>query len=46
MMKFRLFIGNFQVSLLKKWVDADEDALSEDGTNDSIPLSTVRKRGN
>ena len=52
----RLFIGNFQVPYLKKWIEndvtdeqlADQQAqqLTRDSTLESIPLSTMRRRGN
>lgn len=51
----RLFIGNFQVPLLKKWIE--NDPTEDDPVNDSsevlprestesIQLSTMRRRAN
>ncbi|KAG2199712.1 hypothetical protein INT47_012848 [Mucor saturninus] len=42
----QLFIGNFQVPLLKRWIEADEEDSCSEATQDVIPLSTIRKRGN
>jgi sodium/bile acid cotransporter 7 len=49
----RLFLGNFQVALLKKWVEKDErdDMSHPDDTNEQVlpsadtsAMSTLRKR--
>lgn len=49
----RLFIGNFQVAFLKKWIekgDHQEQSVYTDNeqalpSNEAVHLSTLRKRG-
>jgi hypothetical protein len=51
MLLHRLFIGNFQVPMLKKWIDNDQDNQLDDTTEtlprdsvESASLSTMRRR--
>jgi hypothetical protein len=52
----RLFIGNFQVPLLKKWIENDttdeneetaqKEVLPRESSSGSMSFSTMRRRGN
>lgn len=40
----RLFIGNFQVPLLKKWVEKDEEVNNQVLPSQELVVTHIRKR--